>query len=73
MESGSELGLSPTLLRRGCVLLHSIMYYCVQSLNKGGYRVYSMNKTGGRKKLFITSASAEVDGAGVQHLLKPLF
>ncbi len=71
-----DFGLyAPTLLSRGSVLLYSILL-CTNSKNRGDC-VYSMNITGGRRKLSITRASAVTWGsscsATYQHLLKPLF
>jgi hypothetical protein len=37
------------------------------------YRVYSRNKTGGRRKFFNLVPVRHVEGAGVKHLLKPFF
>jgi hypothetical protein len=40
-----------------------------------GFGVYSMNKTGGRRKIFITRTTGQVDLAinNVQHFLSPLY
>jgi hypothetical protein len=57
------------MLNRSSLLLYSVILFTV--FKYGGYPVYSMNKTGGRRKLLTTSAT--VEGAEVQHLLKLLF
>jgi len=62
-------------MSRGSVLLCSILMCKVSKYR--GFRVYSVNKTGGRKKMFITSTSAAGNKerclAPSQHLSKLLF
>ena len=48
------------------------MLLCIVSKYRG-FGAFSMNKTGSWRKLFRTYASVASQGAGSQHLLKPLF
>ncbi len=52
-----DRGHEPQLKREGAYV-YTKEGARVPSLNMRGFRVYSMNKTGGRRKMFITRANA---------------
>ncbi len=59
--SQGSMNSATALLSRGSVLLYSNVYRTVSKFR--GLRVYSMNKTGGRRKLFLTSANVACWGS----------